>query len=172
MNHSDTPTTRSKEESPLTITARFIRVLGRANKAEGEFLDRLVSEWDAKQEGYTTLQESTFDFVANSYGLNLLHMQDMEDQWPDLAEQLNEAFRILSLRSHEPVSTAVRMMLRFSRNGHLQELTDILNVVEELIQQEETDLEGARETLKNRPVALGKEIREAIQKHPEIIEGL
>lgn len=167
MNNSDTP-----KPTTRTITARFIRVLGQASTAEGEFLNRLVAAWESKGD-CTTLQESTFDFATDHYGLDFMHMQDMAYEWKELANEINEAFKILHLgHSRASVRAALRTMLNLSAAGGLQKLADMLYVVEDEMQEEEKELEDARETLKKRPDALKKEIREAITKHPEIIEGM
>ncbi|HXS98418.1 MAG TPA: hypothetical protein VN736_27665 [Candidatus Limnocylindrales bacterium] len=163
------PTAQPLRRFEPSITGKFIRLLGRASNEEIKFLDGFIDKCNS---GTEAVPRVAFNCGAGSVGLGFLNSWEDWDMESKAADLLKEAYLLIAAsRSRDPVAHALTGILAYHKEqGDTMGIDDMLFFIENAVEQQDAEIETAREILKARPEALASDIREIVAKHPEIME--
>ena len=154
LNHPPTP-----KPFPPTAHTLLARITERATKEESAVLYDLLREC---AKAGLPLPIAALHVSSHAVGLHLF-VEDIENYTQDF----NGLTKITLDRGW--LYDLLHRIFRMVNKGEKLTPEDVMQMVEIELLQLENELESAREALRDNPKALAKEIRQAVEKYPDLI---
>ena len=155
LNHPPAP-----KPFPPTAHTLLARITERASEEESAVLYDLLRE--CAKSGLP-LPIAALHVSSHAVGLHLF-VEDLENY----TEDFNGLARI-TLDDKGWLYRLLHRIFRMVNKGEDLTPEDVMQMVESELLQVENELESAREALRDNPKALAKEIRQAVEKYPDLI---